>query len=79
MSLICGEGPLSLIICPSRELARQTHEILLSYSQKRLKEVLVRISIFNNLNILAEKKRITIRCFMYRGYKCSGGHEGTRF
>lgn len=38
MSLICGEGPLSLIICPSRELARQTHEILLSYSQKRLKE-----------------------------------------
>jgi superfamily II DNA/RNA helicase len=56
MSLICGEGPLSLIICPSRELARQTHEILLSYSQKRLKEVLVRISIFNYLNILAEKK-----------------------
>ena len=55
MSLICGEGPLSLIIRRRGELARQTHEILLSYSQKRLKEVLVRISIFNYLNILAEK------------------------
>lgn len=38
MPLIHGEGPLSLIICPSRELARQTHEVLLLYSQKRPKE-----------------------------------------
>jgi ATP-dependent RNA helicase DDX41 len=40
MPLVRGEGPLSLIICPSRELARQTHEVLLLYSQKRPKEVL---------------------------------------
>lgn len=38
MPLVRGEGPLSLIICPSRELARQTHEVLLLYSQKRPKE-----------------------------------------
>lgn len=27
MSLGKGEGPIGLVICPSRELARQTHEV----------------------------------------------------
>ncbi|KAJ1668852.1 DEAD-box ATP-dependent RNA helicase 35 [Coemansia sp. RSA 1646] len=30
MPLIQGEGPIGLIVCPSRELARQTHEGLLA-------------------------------------------------
>lgn len=31
MPLERGEGPLGLIICPSRELARQTAEVLSGY------------------------------------------------
>ncbi|GFH07999.1 P-loop containing nucleoside triphosphate hydrolase protein [Haematococcus lacustris] len=31
MPLIRGEGPVGLVLCPSRELARQTHEILTAY------------------------------------------------
>lgn len=27
-----GEGPVGLIICPSRELARQTYDIVLEYA-----------------------------------------------
>ncbi|KAJ8317326.1 hypothetical protein KUTeg_005230 [Tegillarca granosa] len=33
LPFIKGEGPYGLIICPSRELARQTHEILNYYSK----------------------------------------------
>ncbi|XP_069139042.1 probable ATP-dependent RNA helicase DDX41 [Argopecten irradians] len=33
LPFIKGEGPYGLIICPSRELARQTHEIIQYYSQ----------------------------------------------
>ena len=29
-----GEGPCGLIICPSRELARQTHEVILGYTSQ---------------------------------------------
>ena len=28
-----GEGPVGLIVCPSRELARQTHEVIMGYIQ----------------------------------------------
>lgn len=28
-----GEGPVGLIVCPSRELARQTYDIVLEYAQ----------------------------------------------
>ncbi len=31
MPLIRNEGPVGLLICPSRELARQTHEIVNVY------------------------------------------------
>jgi len=33
LPFINNEGPYGLIICPSRELARQTYDIILSYSQ----------------------------------------------
>lgn len=33
LPFIKGEGPYGLIICPSRELARQTHEIIHYYNQ----------------------------------------------
>ncbi|KAK9810473.1 hypothetical protein WJX72_011297 [[Myrmecia] bisecta] len=33
MPLIKDEGPLGMIICPSRELARQTHEVITGYTQ----------------------------------------------
>eukprot|EP00199_Chlamydomonas_sp_CCMP681_P001246 CAMPEP_0119109420 /NCGR_PEP_ID=MMETSP1180-20130426/17899_1 /TAXON_ID=3052 ORGANISM="Chlamydomonas cf sp, Strain CCMP681" /NCGR_SAMPLE_ID=MMETSP1180 /ASSEMBLY_ACC=CAM_ASM_000741 /LENGTH=640 /DNA_ID=CAMNT_0007095175 /DNA_START=76 /DNA_END=1998 /DNA_ORIENTATION=+ len=33
LPLTRGEGPLGLIMCPSRELARQTHEVICSYAQ----------------------------------------------
>lgn len=29
--LVAGEGPVGLIVCPSRELARQTHEVVMGY------------------------------------------------
>ena len=29
--LAAGEGPVGLIVCPSRELARQTHEVVMGY------------------------------------------------
>lgn len=32
MPLQRGEGPVGLIICPSRELARQTYDIVLEYT-----------------------------------------------
>jgi len=33
--LLCtGEGPCGLIICPSRELARQTYEVILGYTSQ---------------------------------------------
>lgn len=32
-----GEGPIGMIVCPSRELARQTHEVIEGYI-KSLKE-----------------------------------------
>lgn len=34
MSLEKGEGPCGLIICPSRELARQTYEVILGYTSQ---------------------------------------------
>ncbi|KAJ1913848.1 hypothetical protein H4219_005029 [Mycoemilia scoparia] len=34
MSLVKGEGPIGIILCPSRELARQTYEGLCSLSKK---------------------------------------------
>ncbi|KAI8462283.1 MAG: P-loop containing nucleoside triphosphate hydrolase protein [Monoraphidium minutum] len=33
LPLIQGEGPVGLIICPSRELASQTHEIIVAYTE----------------------------------------------
>ena len=30
---VAGEGPVGLIVCPSRELARQTHEVIMGYIQ----------------------------------------------
>lgn len=32
--LAAGEGPVGLIICPSRELARQTYEVILGYTDQ---------------------------------------------
>lgn len=32
--IIRGEGPFGLIICPSRELAKQTYEVIQYYSDK---------------------------------------------
>ena len=29
-----GEGPVGLIVCPSRELARQTHEVIEGYTNE---------------------------------------------
>ncbi len=31
MPLIRDEGPVVLIVCPSRELARQTHEVIMGF------------------------------------------------
>ena len=31
---LAGEGPCGLIICPSRELARQTYEVILGYTSQ---------------------------------------------
>ena len=33
MPLMSGEGPIGMIVCPSRELARQTHEIIESFTE----------------------------------------------
>lgn len=33
MPLIRGEGPVGMITCPSRELARQTHEVVDTYAR----------------------------------------------
>lgn len=33
MALVAGEGPFGVIMCPSRELARQTYEVLDSYCE----------------------------------------------
>jgi ATP-dependent RNA helicase DDX41 len=33
MPLVPGEGPIGLIICPSRELARQTHQVMSHYCE----------------------------------------------
>jgi len=33
MPLVCGEGPLGIIICPSRELATQTYENILHFTK----------------------------------------------
>lgn len=38
MALIKGEGPLGLIVCPSRELARQTRDVLDLYAGAISKE-----------------------------------------
>ena len=32
LPLVRGEGPHSLVLCPSRELARQTHAILTDFA-----------------------------------------------
>ena len=32
--MLAGEGPCGLIICPSRELARQTFEVIEGYTQQ---------------------------------------------
>ena len=32
MPIVPGEGPIGLIICPSRELARQTEQVLKAYA-----------------------------------------------
>ena len=32
MPVARGEGPVGLIVCPSRELARQTYDIIVEYS-----------------------------------------------
>ncbi|KAJ1937785.1 hypothetical protein EC988_007781, partial [Linderina pennispora] len=37
MGLVKGEGPIGLIVCPSRELARQTYEGLLAMSEALVK------------------------------------------
>ena len=34
VSCCVGEGPSGLIICPSRELARQTYEVILGYTSQ---------------------------------------------
>ena len=33
MPLASGEGPVGMIVCPSRELARQTCEVIEEYCQ----------------------------------------------
>lgn len=33
MPLTNQEGPIGLIVCPSRELARQTYEVILLYAE----------------------------------------------
>ncbi len=33
MPLVRGEGPVGMITCPSRELARQTHEVVDIYAK----------------------------------------------
>lgn len=33
MRLEGGEGPIGMVICPSRELARQTYDIVVAYSE----------------------------------------------
>eukprot|EP00002_Diphylleia_rotans_P018849 TRINITY_DN3649_c0_g2_i2.p1 TRINITY_DN3649_c0_g2~~TRINITY_DN3649_c0_g2_i2.p1 ORF type:complete len:615 (-),score=164.99 TRINITY_DN3649_c0_g2_i2:1931-3775(-) len=38
MKIVPGEGPFGMIICPSRELARQTFEIIESYTQALAEE-----------------------------------------
>ena len=32
MPLVNNEGPISLVVCPSRELARQTYDVLRHYT-----------------------------------------------
>lgn len=34
MPIIKNEGPIGLIVCPSRELARQTYDVIMGYIQK---------------------------------------------
>lgn len=41
LPLIRNEGPIGLILCPSRELARQTHEIIAHYCEVQLCTVLL--------------------------------------
>ena len=38
MPLVGGEGPNGLILCPSRELARQTHEVIEGFTTQLAKE-----------------------------------------
>ncbi len=35
LPLVRNEGPVGLVICPSRELARQTYDVALTYCQVR--------------------------------------------
>lgn len=34
LPIVRGEGPFGLIICPSRELAKQTHDVIMYFANK---------------------------------------------
>jgi ATP-dependent RNA helicase DDX41 len=38
LHFVCGEGPVGVVLCPSRELATQTHENLLTWTTAIAKE-----------------------------------------
>eukprot|EP01041_Mallomonas_annulata_P007232 gene7232-14758_t len=68
MPLQGGEGPIGLILCPSRELARQTYEVV-EYYMKALNEdgyPELRVS----LCIGGENKKTQISVLQYSGIHC---------
>ena len=68
MPLVAGEGPIGLVLCPSRELARQTYEIV-DYLAQALREERYP-EIRSTLIVGGEDKRSQIMTAQTRGVHC---------
>lgn len=68
MPLSAGEGPIGLILCPSRELARQTFEVV-EYYMKALTDAGYP-ELRATLCIGGENKRTQIQVVQNRGVHC---------
>ena len=66
--LIGGEGPIGLILCPSRELARQTYEVLEFYLQALFNGGYPELR--SSLCIGGEDKRAQVATAMSHGVHC---------
>ena len=68
LPLFAGEGPIGLILCPSRELAKQTYEVVEYYTQALKNGGFPEIRV--TLCIGGENKRTQIDTVSKKGVHC---------